>query len=64
MKRFIIIFSCILSFALNGFADDVNALKYFGKGKGSSKNLKISRLINRYQGETNSFFIIQTEKSF
>ena len=37
-------------------SDDVNALKYFGKGKGSSKNLKISRLINRYQGETNSFF--------
>lgn len=55
---------------LNGnTSDKVNAvnsgeienMKYFAKGKGSSKNLKISRLVNRYQGERNSFNrILQT----
>ncbi len=33
-------------------------LKYFANGKGSSKNLKKARIINRYQGEMNSFFRI------
>lgn len=31
-------------------------LKIFANSKGSSKNLKINRLINRYQGEVDSFF--------
>ncbi|MCQ2743965.1 MAG: hypothetical protein MJ230_04105 [bacterium] len=35
---------------------DIEALKYYSNGKGSSKNIRISRLINRYQGEANSFF--------
>ena len=38
--------------------DDIEAMKYFANGKGSSKNLRISRLINRYQGEMNSFYRI------
>ena len=39
-------------------AHDAEAIRYFANGKGSSKNIKISRLLNRYQGETNSFFRI------
>lgn len=40
----------------NSFPNDIEALRGYAKGKGSSKNLKISRLISRYQGEVNSFF--------
>ena len=36
--------------------NEVDALKEAARGKGSSKNLKISRLIERYQGETDSFY--------
>lgn len=36
-------------------SSNIEAMKYFSKGKGSSKNLKISRLISRYQGEINAF---------
>lgn len=35
-----------------------SSIEYFAKGKGSSKNLKKARIINRYQGEVNSFFRI------
>ena len=38
-----------------GTSNWVEVAKYNAKGKGSSKNLEISRLISRYQGETNSF---------
>jgi len=58
---------------LNGFNEskfpysdshDISAMKYFSEGKGSSKNLKISRLINRYQGEMNSFYRIMHSLDF
>ncbi len=39
-----------------GNPNDVNALKEAAKGKGSSKNIKIGRLIERYQGEADSFY--------
>ena len=40
-------------FGLNG--NSVDTLLKYANGKGSSKNLKISRLVNRYQGEMDSF---------
>ncbi len=56
------LFKLLDGIAENKFKDapsgDLKAMEYFANGKGSSKNLKISRLISRYQGEVNSFFRI------